>query len=198
MEKLNGTINHLFYFVYILILISLLYLSFVLFFCRNRYQNVNFLAIETTCDFRTIIGEWNVSTNQWLNQYIYQRLGKTFYANLVTYLVSAFWHGFYPGYYMTFVTGALYTALTRLIYKSFVWPWKQKYRRVLLYCPNYLLVNYFAAPFALQTFQDSWKFCMAWKFYGHLIMFLAFALLILASKIKGGFKAKDKGKRKIK
>lgn len=148
-------------------------------FYRNRFQNVNFLAIETTCDFRTIISEWNVSTNRWLNQYIYQRLGRTFYANLTTYLVSAFWHGFYPGYYVTFVSGALYTALTRLIYKKFTWPLHQKYRRPLLYIPNYLIVDYFAAPFALQTWEDTWQFCKVWWFYGHVIMIVAFILIKL-------------------
>ena len=150
----------------------------------NKYQNVNFLVIESTCDFRTIIAEWNVSTNRWLNQYIYQRLGRTFKANLSTYLVSALWHGFYPGYYVTFVSGALYTALTRLIYKSVTWPLKQKYRRPLLYIPNYLLVDYFAAPFALQTFADSWKFSKAWGFYGHICLLVGFIALKLTGKSK--------------
>ena len=150
---------------------------FIYLIYRNKYQNVNFLVIESTCDFRTIISEWNVSTNQWLNQYIYQRLGRTFKANLSTYLVSALWHGFYPGYYLTFIAGALYTSLTRLIYKSVTWPLKQKYRRPLLYIPNYLLVDYFAAPFALQTFEDSWKFCRAWGFYGHFCLLLGFVLV---------------------
>lgn len=166
MARSNGTFNHSRIF-------SLIF-SF-----RNRYQNVNFLAIETTCDFRTIISEWNVSTNRWLNQYIYQRLGRTFKANLTTYLVSAFWHGFYPGYYLTFVAGALYTALTRLIYKSFTWPLKPKLRRIILYIPNYLLVDYFAAPFALQTFSDSLRFCRAWNFYGHFALIISFIFIKL-------------------
>lgn len=144
---------------------------------RNRYQNVNFFAIESTCDFRTIIGEWNVCTNRWLHTYIYQRLGRNFKANLSTYLVSAFWHGFYPGYYISFISGALYTALTKLIYKSFTWPLPQKYRRPLLYIPNYLLANYFAAPFALQTFSDSFKFCRALYFYGHIVLVLSFLIV---------------------
>lgn len=147
----------------------------------DRYQNVNFFAIESSCDFRTIIAEWNVSTNRWLHTYIYQRLGKSFKANLSTYLVSAFWHGFYPGYYITFLSGALYTALTRLLYKSVKWPLSHKYRQPLLYIPNYLLVDYFAAPFALQTFSDSWKFCRAWHFYGHIVLALSFILVKVLS-----------------
>jgi hypothetical protein len=53
-----------------------------------------------------------------------ERSASVFLATLATYVVSAFWHGFYPGYYLTFTTGALVTAaesilrrvLTPLIY----------------------------------------------------------------------------------
>lgn len=142
------------------------------------------MVIESTCDFRTIIAEWNVSTNQWLNTFIYQRLGRTFTANLTTYLVSAFWHGFYPGYYITFVSGALYTALTRQIYRKFTWPLPPKWRPILLYLPNYLLVDYYAAAFSLQTLQDSIAFAKAWYFYGHIFMLLAFLILPLIKTTK--------------
>lgn len=175
----QNTIYPYLYLLYnIYLYIHCLYLS------RNKYQNVNFLVIESSCDFRTIISEWNVSTNLWLNQFIYQRLGRTFKANLTTYLVSALWHGFYPGYYVTFVSGALYTALTRLIYKSTTWPFHQKYRKPLLYVPNYLLFDYFASPFVMQTFQDSWRFCRAWGFYGHIFLFLGFAVVKAAKLFK--------------
>ena len=120
-----------------------------------------------------------MSTNQWLNTYIYQRLGKTFFANLTTYLVSAFWHGFYPGYYFTFLAGALYTALCRQIYRKCTWPLPAKLRPWLLYVPNYLLVDYFAASFSLQTAQASWEFARVWRFYGHIVMALGFLLVQL-------------------
>ena len=139
--------------------------------CKGQQQDqmeqvskCKFLGYQSTCDFRTIIMEWNVSTNRWLNQYIYQRLGRTFKTNLSTYLVSALWHGFYPGYYVTFVSGALYTALNRLIYKSVTWPLKQKYRRPLLYIPNYLLCWLFAALCPANVRDSSLKFSKAWGF----------------------------------
>ncbi len=31
------------------------------------------------------------------------------------FVVSAFWHGFYPGYYVTFASGALFTQAARLV-----------------------------------------------------------------------------------
>lgn len=37
------------------------------------------------------------------------------YNTVMTYTLSAFWHGFYPGYYVTFLTGALFTNSARMV-----------------------------------------------------------------------------------
>jgi lysophospholipid acyltransferase len=53
---------------------------------------------------------WNIFTGKWLKYYFYTRLlsaGWKRMANPITFLVSAFWHGFYPGYYMLFAFGPL-------------------------------------------------------------------------------------------
>lgn len=42
-------------------------------------------------------------------------------ATIATYVVSAFWHGFYPGYYLTFVTGAVYMVAERMM-QQILWP----------------------------------------------------------------------------
>jgi lysophospholipid acyltransferase len=38
--------------------------------------------------------------------------------NLITFLVSAFWHGFYPFYYVMFIFAGLFAELTKDIYRS--------------------------------------------------------------------------------
>jgi lysophospholipid acyltransferase len=161
----------------------------------DRLQNVNPLVIETTCDFRTIVAEWNVTTNRWLNVYIYQRLGRTFQANLWTYLVSALWHGFYPGYYVTFVSGALYTALCRSIYKRFSWPLPRRLRSLALYVPNYLIVDYFMASFSLQTWTDSWRFMRAARFYGHVALIFGFVVVQAMASLRRVRRTSDKKHR---
>lgn len=84
-------------------------------------ENVNVKRAELASNFKQVIGEWNLTTNRWLHNYVYLRYSNWQYsgartgfkANLLTYVVSAFWHGFYPGYYLVFCSGALYTHLTR-------------------------------------------------------------------------------------
>lgn len=77
----------------------------------NRLENVSPLSLETAQNSHGYLGSWNKNTNHWLRNYIYLRVtpkGKKpgFRASLATFATSAFWHGFYPGYYLTFVLGA--------------------------------------------------------------------------------------------
>jgi len=74
----------------------------------NRLQNVNPWGIETAQNSRAYLENWNMNTNHWLRNYMYLRVtpkGKKpgFRASLATFVTSAFWHGFYPGYYLSFV-----------------------------------------------------------------------------------------------
>lgn len=74
----------------------------------DRVQNVNPWGVETAQNTRAYLGSWNIKTNLWLRNYIYLRvtpIGKKpgFRATLATFVTSALWHGFYPGYYLTFV-----------------------------------------------------------------------------------------------
>lgn len=44
---------------------------------------------------------------------VYERVTK--YSTVLTYALSAVWHGFYPGYYLTFAGGALFTFAARTV-----------------------------------------------------------------------------------
>ena len=92
----------------------------------NRLQNINPWGVETAQNTRAYLENWNMKTNMWLRNYIYLRVtprGKKpgFRASMATFVTSAFWHGFYPGYYMTFVLASLIqTEAKRKLYTR---PW---------------------------------------------------------------------------
>lgn len=74
----------------------------------DRLQNVKPFAIEFAQNTHAYLGNWNINTNVWLRNYMYLRVtpkGKKpgFRASMATFVTSAFWHGFFPGYYMAFV-----------------------------------------------------------------------------------------------
>ena len=77
----------------------------------DRLENVNPAGIEFAQNSRAYLENWNKNTNNWLRNYMYLRVtpkGKKpgFRASLATFTTSAFWHGFYPGYYLSFVLAA--------------------------------------------------------------------------------------------
>lgn len=86
----------------------------------DQLENVNPLRSERFTDFRTYINEWNVSTHRWLRDYVYRRI-ITYYggaidsdfAAIATYMISATWHGFYPGYFIMFSGWAWMTVISR-------------------------------------------------------------------------------------
>jgi lysophospholipid acyltransferase len=81
--------------------------------------NVNIIEVETASNLRTILSNWNICSANWLKQYVYMRVIEEKYsatiAIFMTNLVSAFWHGFYPGYYLTFFSSGLLTELGKSI-----------------------------------------------------------------------------------
>ena len=49
---------------------------------------------------------------------VYERAPKK-YGTALTFSLSALWHGFYPGYYLTFATGALTVTAARKVCSIF-------------------------------------------------------------------------------
>jgi lysophospholipid acyltransferase len=87
----------------------------------DRLENVDPWAMETAQNSHAYLGNWNKNTNHWLRNYIYLRVtpkGKKpgFRASMATFATSALWHGFYPGYYMTFVLGSFIQTVAKSKY----------------------------------------------------------------------------------
>jgi len=71
------------------------------------------ISLQFGLNLRESIEHWNKGTNHWLRLIVYERAKTN--ATLWTYALSAFWHGFYPGYYLTFANGALFTFAARTV-----------------------------------------------------------------------------------
>jgi hypothetical protein len=80
----------------------------------DMISNIHVFAFEFGTNFRDCINVWNVGTNRWLRMVVYERVPKK-YGTVLTFSLSALWHGFYPGYYMTFATGALMVMAARQV-----------------------------------------------------------------------------------
>ncbi|XP_051865767.1 lysophospholipid acyltransferase 7 [Pristis pectinata] len=129
---------------------------------------------------------WNMTVQWWLASYIYRhapmkprllRVGWTM-------LVSAFWHGLHPGYYLSFLTipvclaaeGVMETGVRqrlgprpRLAYDWLHWFWKMR------------AYDYMCAGFVLLTLPDTLAHWRRLYFYMHLLSLALFILGYLAS-----------------
>lgn len=78
----------------------------------DRLVNIHPLNLELAQNTRAYLENWNINTNHWLRNCVYLRVtpkGKKpgFRASMATFTTSAIWHGFYPGYYMSFILASL-------------------------------------------------------------------------------------------
>lgn len=79
----------------------------------DKIESIDFMKFEFSGDIRVKVTHWNMCTQRWLRRYIYERIYteqelrtnkfKASIAQLITFLLSAVMHGFYPGYYLFFM-----------------------------------------------------------------------------------------------
>lgn len=146
----------------------------------NLISNVDIVTIETSTSLRELLIAWNKSTQTWLRTVSYERVRR--HRTQLTFILSAMWHGFYPGYYLTFGTGTLFTLAARSVRRS-VRPLFQGSRRKqrlydLLTClATRIAVAYMVFPFLLLDFHSSVRVYRHFGFLGHVLCLLAMYVL---------------------
>jgi lysophospholipid acyltransferase 1/2 len=53
---------------------------------------------------KVVFDSWNIQTSIWLRRICFDRLPTL--KTIGVFVLSAFWHGFYPGFYISFVTAS--------------------------------------------------------------------------------------------
>ncbi|KKF92231.1 Lysophospholipid acyltransferase [Ceratocystis platani] len=164
----------------------------------NRLQNIDPLAVETAQNPRAYLGGWNMNTSNWLRNYIYLRVtprGKKpgFRASLMTFGTSAFWHGFHPGYYMSFIL-ASFIQTSAKNFRRYVRPFfldphtgkptpnKKIYDFI---CPiaTQLIFSFVVVPFLVLSFRDSWEVWRRLHYFA--IVGVQLVMVFFASPAKG-------------
>merc|ERR1712216_831868 len=140
-------------------------------------NNVDIIEFETAPNVKTLSAAWNKKTANWLGRYVYMRTGGSLVA---TYGLSAFWHGFYPGYYMFFLSVPVLTMCERLGRKKISPRFSSK--KWSLYgistiIATSLVVEYIVLAFQLLAYD--WAVA-GWKshyFFGHILCVVFYAVL---------------------
>jgi lysophospholipid acyltransferase len=154
--------------------------------------NVNPLSIEFAQNIYELTNNWNICTNEWLKEHIYKRAVKMNFSKqkstYITNFVSAIWHGFYPGYMLSFIFTGMVTEIGRRI-RSNIRPYflHSKYVKILydIICiiSMCILLAYLGIPFQVYSFSLSFKAWYNLYFIGHLMLIGGIGLLYFVPDI---------------
>ncbi|XP_029446610.1 lysophospholipid acyltransferase 1 isoform X2 [Rhinatrema bivittatum] len=152
---------------------------------RGNFQwdlisNLNIWNIETATSFKMYLDNWNIQTAAWLRCVCYDRMPR--YPIIMTFLLSALWHGVYPGYYFTFATGIPMVLASRTMRSNFRHYFVSSKTCKLLYdiftwMLTQLAVVYTAAPFVMLALGPTIKLYKSMYFHFHVLSILALLLL---------------------
>jgi hypothetical protein len=152
-------------------------------------NQVDVVHTELAMSISQVTRAWNQSTQRWLERYIYKRLPRTMNINLVTlYFVSAFWHGFYPGYYVFFMTVPFATVIERharhkirpLFFDS---EGNARATKILYDVATWFLtlfmLNYLGIMFQMLAIDRGWAVWRSLSFFGHFLLLMGFVIVFL-------------------
>lgn len=147
-------------------------------------NNIDVVAFETAPNLKTLSAAWNKKTANWLSKYVYIRTGGSLAA---TYGMSAFWHGFYPGYYLFFLSIPIMAQCERIGRKKispyFADPVTGKpAAKWSLYGVTCIIVTSICAEYLVQSFQllaFDWsiKCWQSYYFSGHIVFIVFYGIV---------------------
>uniref|UniRef100_A0A8C1X369 Membrane bound O-acyltransferase domain containing 1 n=2 Tax=Cyprinus carpio TaxID=7962 RepID=A0A8C1X369_CYPCA len=146
-------------------------------------SNVRIWEIETATSFKSFIDSWNIQTALWLKSVCYDRA--PYYRMPLTFVLSAIWHGVYPGYYFTFITAIPITLAARSVRRNFreyflSSPLLKICYDVVTWAATQLTVCYTVMPFLLLAVEPTMQYYRSMYFHVHVISILT--LILLPSK----------------
>lgn len=146
-------------------------------------SNVDVYGFEMSLSLRDSIDQWNKGTNRWLRSVVYDRVKHNKVA--LTYALSALWHGFYPGYYLTFANGAFFTIVSRAARRKirpfFLGSKGMKFLYdAITFTATRILMAYITFSFILLEFLPSLTVYLYLYLFPHVI---GLALIMLASRL---------------
>ena len=131
---------------------------------HDRVQSCVIWKLETSYRIKDFLANWNISAHMWLKNYIYLRMlpngkkGGQVVATLTTFVVSAIWHGFYPGFFVFFIGAGLLDYQAKIAGQALnplVEKWVPGWL-IYIFCFVWCYINcgYFATAFVLLTFEN--------------------------------------------
>ncbi|XP_047638643.1 lysophospholipid acyltransferase 2 isoform X2 [Phacochoerus africanus] len=151
-------------------------------------SNLRIQQIEMSTSFKMFLDNWNIQTALWLKRVCYERVSMS--PTIQTFILSAIWHGVYPGYYLTFLTGTVMTLAARAVRNNFRHYFIQPPQLKLLYdiitwIVTQIAISYTVVPFVLLSIKPSFMFYSSWYYSLHSLGILVLLLLPVKKTPRG-------------
>jgi len=142
----------------------------------DNSKNVGIFNFEFATSIQTLSKEWNKRTSLWLTRYVYIRTNGSL---LAVYSMSAFWHGFYPGYYLFFLSVPLMTFTERLAKKKLtpLFGPSNIFYNAACWVATSFCAEYMVSAFVMLALEWSWKNWKGNYFFGHAVCIIGYSLL---------------------
>ena len=149
----------------------------------DRVDNCNVYMIETSISNGTKMQYWNRSVHLWLKNYIYIRLQKpdrsnSGFVSFITFIISAFWHGVYPNYYIFFFNMFLLEQICKYIH---VWGLFKKMendknylRKLFFWFIFFWAQDYSGLSFVHFSIKENINFYSSFYFIPNILLFCGF------------------------
>lgn len=160
-------------------------------------SNIRPAGIELAPNLRSVTDNWNIQTHNWIKYVCYDRCPESL-SLISSYVLIALWHGFYPGYWISFVQAAILTKTSRLVRRVvrplFLAPGenyntpnpemtiKKRYYDFMTWFTTSVFIAYNMAPFYLLEFEASVAFYASVGWIGHIIVGGAFVVLSIIDR----------------
>jgi hypothetical protein len=79
----------------------------------DRMCNIKIFDFEGAENYFEALNAWNQAAARWLKYYVYLRVNR--FNVLSANVCSAIWHGFYPGFYIAFITAGFFREVSLLL-----------------------------------------------------------------------------------
>lgn len=145
-------------------------------------DNVDVWGVEFSTSLKVNIDSWNKKTLVWLRRVVYDRA--PVHNTLAVFACSAFWHGFYPAYYITFGSGAFMTVVARQVRRKIrpyfqTSPSSRFLYDVITFTACRFANPYLAMPFLVLEFEACYLMYKSLYFYLHILTLVGFIVLMV-------------------
>jgi len=143
-------------------------------------NNMDMIKFELSQSFRDSSTAWNIKTSLWLRRIVYDRF--PYYNLYAVYVISAIWHGFYPGYYLFFISIGILTSVNRIIHNTLrpraiaMGPTVKIIYDFLSWVTANGVRDYYIVSFLLLEFEATMRLFSSMYFFIHVLSLLSIGI----------------------